>query len=950
MNHKSFAALALASFLTVLPGLRAQGPAFEHAASDLAPEPRAIFGTLPNGLRYVVLPNSEPKGRASLRLLVTVGSLHEREDERGLAHFLEHEAFKGSTHFPPGTLIEQLQRGGMRFGADTNASTYFDRTLYLLEVPRSAPASLDNALSIFYDYACGLLLDPVQIESERGVILSEKRDRDSIAYRTSVAQMGFTYPETLFPKRLPIGDEAVISKVDREHFVGFYDAWYRPEFMTVIAVGDFDGKAVEAAIRSRFLGLRSHGPARPQPDLGTVVSPVGLKVGFHPEREASATSVTLSSVAPYRHETDSSSVRLRHLKRDLAVSMVSRRLDRLSHLADAAFTQGSAEVSEEFNFDRYSAVTLTCKPDDWRRALRAGEQELRRALTYGFTEAELAEAVASFRSDLEQARNGALTRRSDQLADEIAQEVLARKVVLSPAQEAALLMPALATVTAADCLEAFRQAWAGPGRCVFVSGNLELKDAERVITNEVLSSQSVAVKPPGLQSALVWPYTDFGTPGSIASRTEVSDLGVTEVRFANGVRLNVKRTDSEAKRAYVSVRVGAGLLASHEVAKPGLTTLAGQAFLAGGVGKLSADDLKRLFSGTPVAIGFQVEPDAFQFSGKTDPDHLLLELQLLAAQITDPGYRPEALAQVRRAIPEMYARLEHTPEGVFRRSIMRELASGDPRFGVPPRDALEARTLEELKAWLTPEFRSGPIEVAVVGDVDPQSVVAAVGSTFGALPSRAEKGAYASERRVAFPKDPVSREMHVDSKLPQGVVFVVWPAPDGRDVSTVRRMSLLASILSDRMRVTLRNNLSGAYSPHAEYTSTTVYPGYGQLACQVSVDPAAASKILAAVRAIAEDLSKNGVSADEFERAKNPMLASVRDSVRLNGYWMSRVLIDCQEEPYRLEWARSLQKDVGSISKEEVDGLARRYLAPSRAFEYRILPQSASAGPASSSK
>src|SRR5208282_2418799 len=172
----------LALLLALADPLRAAIP-FPQAASDLRPDPAISFGTLPNGVRYVVMPNHEPRNRASLRLLVLSGSLEEREDQRGLAHFLEHMAFNGSTHHPPGTLVEYFQRLGMSFGGDTNAYTSFDRTVYKIELPDIRPATVAEGLGVFSDMAGGLLLRPDMIVKERPIILSEKRTRDSAEYR-----------------------------------------------------------------------------------------------------------------------------------------------------------------------------------------------------------------------------------------------------------------------------------------------------------------------------------------------------------------------------------------------------------------------------------------------------------------------------------------------------------------------------------------------------------------------------------------------------------------------------------------------------------------------------------------------------------------------------------------------------------------------------------------------
>ena len=243
-----------AALLLVLPRLTAALP-FAQAGSDLPADPAAKFGTLPNGVRYVIYPNKEPQGRAALRLLVLAGSLNENENQRGLAHYLEHMAFNGSTHYAPGTLIDFFQRMGMSFGGDTNASTSFDRTQYMIELPHTDEHTLTEGLQVLSDDAGGLLLQTDEIDKERGIILSEKRTRDNVGYRTFIAQFEFMLGDTRLPKRVPIGLAEVIEKAPRSPFVEFWDTWYRPEKLAVIAVGDFDPAVVEKLITAAFTPL-----------------------------------------------------------------------------------------------------------------------------------------------------------------------------------------------------------------------------------------------------------------------------------------------------------------------------------------------------------------------------------------------------------------------------------------------------------------------------------------------------------------------------------------------------------------------------------------------------------------------------------------------------------------------------------------------------------------------
>ncbi len=911
---------------------------FAHETSDLPADPAVRWGRLDNGLRYALLHNQEPKGRVSARLAIQVGSLYENEDQRGLAHFLEHMAFNGSRHFPAASVVEFFQRLGMDFGGDTNASTNFDRTLYQLELPDTKSETLRESLTFFADVAGGLLLDSKEIEKERGIILSEKRARDSVGLRTFLAELDFLVPDTRFPQRLPIGLEEVIKTAPRARFAEFYDTWYRPERMVVVIVGDIDPAAVEPLVTELFSPLTARAPAQSEPRLGTVVASETVIAGLHAEPEAGSANVALETVTPYAFEPDTAALRLKYLPRTLALHMLNRRLSILAKKEGAPFLSGLVGVTEQFDFFRNASIELNCRPDQWSAALAVAEQELRRALEHGFQPDELAESVAEMRNNLEQAVRTAATRHSNGLADELANDVLDRSVTTHPAANLALYQPALAKVTPEDCAAALRATWAeASGRKIFVTGNLTLSHPEPTITAAYQASRAVPVAAQARNEQGAFAYTDFGPAGKVAKKTAVDDLGATLIQFKNGVRLNLKPTDFEAGRIRVSVRIGGGTL-TMPMDRPGLSLLANVAFTPGGLGKHSVDDLQRILAGKTLGLGFGAQEDAFTFSGTTNRADLLPQLQLICAYLTDPGYRAEALRQVKKGAEQLYARLEHTPDGPLQLEVAPLLASGDVRFGLPPKAVMLSRTLEELKAWLTPEFARGPIEIAIVGDFAPDATLAAVAQTFGALPKRADKPAYAKARQVSLPAGRLAKEYSVVTEIPKAVVRLYWPATDNRDVKLARRLRLLADVFSDRLRVKIREEMGGTYSPNTASDLSDTYPGYGWLIADATVAPAEARTITDAIKAVAASLHDNGVTEEELVRAKQPVLTALRESSRTNQYWLNTVLASAQEFPQRLDWSRSRYSDNESVTTAELSALAKQYLDPAQAHEFIVLP------------
>lgn len=937
MKLRILALLALLALpLAAQPPVREKG--FAHQSSDLTVDPSVRWGQLDNGLRYAILSNREPKGRASLRLALAAGSLEEKDDQRGLAHFLEHMAFNGSRHYPPGTLVEFFQRLGMSFGGDTNAFTSFDRTVYQLELPDTHEETLDKALTLFSDYLDGLLLQPDEIDKERGIIMSEKRARDSVAFRQFIGEFEFLLPDSRLTQRIPIGQEEVIQHAPRDRFVDFYNTWYRPDLAFVVAVGDFDTDAVEAQLRKVLSSAAPRAPAEPFPDYGQVDKVDGIVAKLLSEPEAPAVQISIQTVRPYEYESDTIENRLKYLPRMLALSIINRRISILSKKEGAPFLGGSVGAGEQFDFFRTASVSMTCKPEQWKAALGVGEQELRRALEFGFQEPELKEAVAGMKNALEQSVKTAPTRRSPGLANELANVLVDRNVFTTPQADLALYGPALDKVTVDDCLAALRKTWdPSVGRRIFVTGNLELQDPATQIVTAYQASRLVQVTPPAKIQDLAFAYSSFGKPGHVAQRKDVADLGVTLLEFDNGVRLNLKPTDFEAGRIHINIRVGGGRL-TEPADKRGLAFYTGSTFAAGGLGKHSVDDLQRILAGRTVGQRFRIGNDAFEFGGSTNSTDLLLEFQLLCASVTDPGFRPEAERQFSKGIDVFYTRLEKTVEGPLQAEVPRLMADGDPRFGVPPETSVTAYKLDDARSWIHAQFARAPIEIGVTGDFNPEEVIAAVASTFGALPMRDAKPPYAEERKVSFPENPLAHDYAVPTEIPRGIVEIFWPATDNSDVHLARRLGLLSSVLQDRLRVKIREEMGGTYSPNAGSNLSDTFTGYGFLTAEATVAPDQAEAVANAIKAVAADMAANGVTDDQLERAKQPALVAIRQSQRTNGYWLANVIAQAQEEPQRLDWSRTRLSDVESITAAELSALAKEYLDPGRASVFISLP------------
>jgi len=729
----------------------------------------------------------------------------------------------------------------------------------------------------------------------------------------------------------------VIQNAQRDQFVDFYDTWYRPENMIVVAVGDFDAAKVEAQLISALASIKARAPARSRPDRGKVTVIDAPVAKFYRQPEAAAVNVSIDLTLPYTPPPDTAASHIEDFPLQMALGMMNRRFGILAKQDGAAITGGRVQVQDMFDFMRVAGVDVSCREAvQWRDCLMTAEQQVRIALEYGFQPEELAEIVANFRNNLTQSALRASTVNSGQLAQGLMGSIIDRQVFTSSETDLALFGPALGKITVEQCVAALRKLWTSSnGRYLFVSGNVQLSDQE--ILTAYTDSRAQPVKQLQKHVAQSFAYADAAKPGEIAQRKHIDDVDVTTVEFKNGVRLNLKPTTFEAGRIAASLRFGGGALSAPND-KPGLSQLVSGTFIPGGLGKHSADDLGSLLAGKSLNYRFGVGGDAFALGGSTTPDDLLLQLQVLRAFITDPGYRPEALRQFRKSIEDSYAQAEHSLSAAQGMQIPRLLANGDPRFGVPDdKQVLLSRTYDEARQWMTPQLEHGPLEIAMVGDFDLEKAIAAVAQTFGTLPPRDPKPSYAVERKVSFPKEPIFKEFKVSTELQRALVSVHWPATDRNDISRTRRIGILTSIFSDRLRLRLREKMGQTYSPGVQDQLSDTFPGFGYIVANASVAPSQARAVVDAIKEVAADMARNGVTEDELMRAKEPAHAHMRDSLRQNGYWLN-VIDELQEYPQRLEWHRGRDADFNAISAADVSALAKQYLDPKRASVFISSP------------
>lgn len=943
--HAFFPALLLAlagCAQTVTPPPVAVSPApapvpdWRHLQGDVPADLQFRFGQLANGMRYAIRQNATPAGTAVVRMEIASGSLSETESERGFAHFVEHMAFNGSNNVPEGEMIRLLEREGLAFGPDTNAFTTFEQTQYKLDLPRNDPTLLDTALMLMRETASELTFSEEAVARERGVILAEKRDRNTYAYRELEDQLAFATPGARYVERLPIGTVETLNAATGATLRAFWAREYVPANTTLIVVGDLPIEAVEAAIHARFADWRP-APMPTRPDPGPV--PYERKdltdVYVDP---ALSERVSAFRHGPWQEEPDSIATRQKALLKRIGYEVVNRRLKRLARKENAAFRSAGLGTGDVFKVGRTTNLIVDTGDGEWKAGLLAAAREYRRALAGGFTAAEVAEQVAIIRTATQDAAGAADTRphgayvelvldlaRNDKIPS-TPQSALERFEAFAPSITPGAVMAALKDelVPLDNPLLRFQ------GRTSPAGG----PDAIRSVWESAMAEKLDTL---ATTDAGAFGYGDFGPSGRVVADTVEPQLGIRTIRFANGVRLNLKRTDVERDRVWVNLNLDGGdMLATREnpLAVEMVTALP-----AGGLGKHSEDELDSITAGRSVNLAVQAQDDNFVMAARTTPRDLELQLQLLAAAVTDPGYRVEGEQNYRRGIANYFARKDATPGSALGAEIGGILSDGDPRFTLQPLEAYRALTFAMLRESIADRLAHGAIELALVGDIDEAHAIELVGRTFGALPAREPDFLpYADRRNRPFTKNLTRRTLHHTGPEDQAALRYVWLTTDDRDPVESLRLELLERVVKLELTDQLREKLGKAYSPSAANDASRDWSNYGTFTIGVSIETAEVPATEAAIAETMARLLASPVDADLLQRARQPMIERYDNALKGNGGWMS-LTERAQSEPDRIDRFLKTKARLAAISPQQLLETARRYLAYDKAVEAIALPQ-----------
>ncbi len=502
-----------------------------------------------------------------------------------------------------------------------------------------------------------------------------------------------------------------------------------------------------------------------------------------------------------------------------------------------------------------------------------------------------------------------------------------------------ILRPLLETLTVEACQHAFSESWSAGELAVYALGNLDLgADAARLLEEAWETSQAIPVEPRDVSEVAPFAYaSDPSRSGEIQQRELIQDLDFTTVLFANGVRLNVKATRFEAGEMRFEARLGEGRL-SLEPADAALGFFEEKYFLEGGLQAHDLEEAGRLDAGMRVSLRFEIGLDSFQFHGETTGKDLLRLLELFCAYLQAPGWRDTGYQHIREHLPAFYEALSHEHRGPVITGFLSEVFAGDPRATFPARERLEAIRLEDLRAWIEPCLIDGPLEVAIVGDLDVQVVIDAAARTLGLLPSRRYLRVYQEHRNLPRPRSAIHQRHEIDTRDRRSLVMALFPMPDGFLTRRAWLGDLLAEILADRLRVHIRERLGASYVPQATAQLSSIMPDVGTLIVQVQTAPADAERVLEACLDITDQLAREGPALDEVSRLRMTARKRVVSAHNGNRRW-AELLSEAYRDIRALEELRSHAPFLYRVQPGELADLARPGLAREQASTVIVHPR-----------
>jgi zinc protease len=925
----------LALLLVATSSIAAQSPSL---SAPLPKDPAVIVGRLPNGVRYFIRRNAKPEKRAELRLVVNAGSILERDDQRGLAHFVEHMAFNGTKRFPKAAIVNYLERIGMRFGADLNASTSFDETIYQLTIPTDTARLVNTGLDILEDWAHAVSFDATEIAKERGVVIEEWRTGRSASARVQQRQFPVMLRGSKYALRIPIGAKESLDTFADSLLLRFYRDWYRPDLMSVVAVGDFDAKAIEVSIRERFGRIPVHA-ALPKRTYADVPSHTETLVSIESDKEYPRKSVSLLWLKPSERTRTVGDER-RDLIAGFYDAMMNERFQEMTQKPDAPFAFAGSGRGEFVRTKNVYQLVAGVKESAFVPAAEALLAEAERVRRFGFTASELERTRTNYLRDLEQAYAERDKTESGDFAASYVNVALADVPMMSIAQDQSLARALVPGIGLTEINALAKSTFTETDRVVLVVApekpDIVLPDAAAMLAVfGRASATTLAAYVDSSSGAALIPVAPV--PGRIVSEKTQRETGITDWTLSNGARVLLKPTDFKADEVLFQGTSpgGASLVDDSD-----LTDAIGANFLlnVSGLGAFTQIELQKKLTGKKAAVGSNIGSTSESVGGQASRQDIETLFQLTWLRFTQPRVDSSAYKAFVNQVSAAMANQRNNPASVFADTITLTLAQHSRRaLLLGPELLSSVRLPNALKLYKERFANAGDFTFYLVGSFSIDSVRPLVERYLASLPSTGVKEVV-KDRGVRPPTGTVTRTVHKGVE-PKASTRLVFTGPCDYSFENREILSGLRELLDIRLREVLREDKSGTYGVSVSASCSNIPYTRSRLDIAFGSAPERVDELTASVFAVIDSIKAGAVSDSNMTKIREMIIRGHETALKQNESWLSAMADADEDDRDQRDFLR-VPEIAKALTREKLRDAARYYFNTGRVARFTLLPES----------
>ena len=901
-------------------------------------DPQITMGKFANGLRYYIRANKKPEKRAELRLVVKAGSVLEDDDQQGLAHFVEHMAFNGTTHFPKQDLVSFIESLGMRFGADLNAYTNFDETVYMLQVPTDKPETMDRALLILEDWAHNVSFDQAEIEKERGVVMEEWRIRRGAGARLLDKTFPIIFKGSRYADRLPIGKPEIIQGGKPDRLRKFYSDWYRPDLMAVVAVGDFDKAAIEKLVSSHFASIPAATSPRPRPTYD-IPDHAGTVFAISADKELTTTTVELDAILPARQQGSIGVYRQKTVDR-LFSGMLSARFSEIAQKPDAPFIAAFvgrggflARTKEQ------ATLGALVKEGGIERGLDALLAEAERVARFGFTATELDRMKQTVLRNYERNAAEKENRESGSRADEYIRNFLQGETLPSADDEYALHKRFLPEITLDEINKLAREWFPEQNRLVVVrateKSGVAIPDQAKL--EAVIRAAGAKELKPYVDTLGAAALLDSSpAPGTIVRTTTKEAVGITEWELSNGVKVVLKPTTFKADEIlFRATSPGGTSLANDKDYIP--ASSATQVITAGGLGKFNLIDLRKVLTGKVASATPFIGELEEGLNGSASRKDLETMFQLIYLRFTQPRADASAFGVLATQAKTMLANQSAVPEFAFFNALVTTRYQDHPRRRLSTAATIDEWNLDKSLAFYKDRFAdASDFTFFFVGSFDLATIKPLVERYLGSLPSIKRKETW-KDVGARTAKGVVEKKVEKGIE-PKSLIAIVFSGPFEHNQENRVAIKAMADVLETRLLEKIREDLGGTYSISASASYQRDPIREYSLTIQFGCDPARADDLVKRVFEEIELLKSNGPTEKQVGDEREALLREFETNSKQNNFLLSQLSLRYEygEDPAGL-W--DIPEYYRKIDGAMIRQAAKTYLDTNNYVKVTLLPE-----------